>query len=264
MRRGSWFFIAALLTIAGAVAAVLSSCSTSTRTMAAPPEIPGATYAGNKACYECHTNITRVFSASPHAHIHFESAKLQGQTGCESCHGPGSKHIEAGGGRGKFIVNPGKDPTACFQCHLETEAEFKLPQHHPVIEGRMNCVQCHDPHGADIFKTSGGLAMARRNESCAPCHREQTRPFVFEHEALREGCAICHNPHGSINRKLLLEPDPNLCLKCHAQTHGPGVAGGQIYIGHVDHTLLLRQGTCWAAGCHTAVHGSNVHPRMFY
>jgi predicted CXXCH cytochrome family protein len=264
MRRESLLFVAALLTAIFPIATVLSSCSTMTRTVAAPPEIPGATYAGNKACYECHTNITRTFSASPHARIHFEGAKLRGQTGCESCHGPASKHIEAGGGRGKFIVNPGRDPTACFQCHLETEVEFNLPHHHPVIEKRMNCVQCHDPHGADIFKPSGGLAMARRNESCASCHREQTRPFVFEHEALREGCTVCHNPHGSMNRKLLVESDPNLCLKCHAQNQGAGVPSGHIYIGKIDHSAFLRQGTCWSAGCHTAVHGSNVHPRMFY
>ena len=86
----------------------------------------------------------------------------------------------------------------------------------------MSCVQCHDPHGGDILKPKGGLAMARQNESCAQCHREQTRPFVFEHEALREGCAVCHNPHGSINEKMLVESDPNLCLRCHAQVQAPG------------------------------------------
>ena len=238
------------------------SCSTVTRTIVAPPEVPGATYVGNKACFDCHTNITRMFPASAHARVHVEGIRLSGQTGCESCHGPGSKHIESGGGRGRFIVNPGNNPETCFQCHLQTHAEFNLPQHHPVLEKRMNCVQCHDPHGPDIMKPGGGLAMARMNQSCAQCHREQTRPFVFEHEALREGCTVCHNPHGSINRKLLVENDPNLCLKCHAQAQH--VAQGEIYIGHVPHSAFLRQGTCWSAGCHTAVHGSNIHPKMFY
>ena len=54
-------------------------------------------------------------------------------------HGP----LQPGGGIGKFIVNPAKDSSACFKCHLETQAEFHFPQHHPVIEGKMNCVQCH-------------------------------------------------------------------------------------------------------------------------
>jgi predicted CXXCH cytochrome family protein len=252
--------VCALGLMAGS-AFLLDSCSTLSRTIIAPPEIPGATYVGNRACFDCHTNITRIFPSSPHARVHVESAKLVGQAGCESCHGPGSKHIEAGGGRGKFIVNPGKDPSACFQCHLQTQAEFRLPQHHPVVEGKMNCVQCHDPHGADIFKRSSGLAMARLNESCAQCHREQTRPFVFEHEALREGCTVCHNPHGSINRKMLAENDLNLCLRCHAQVQN---VSGEVYIGTSPHTAFLRQGACWSAGCHTAVHGSNVHPRMFF
>src|SRR5215471_3357256 len=110
--RGS--VCAILLTLSGASLALLSSCSTVSRTVVAPPEIPGATYVGNKACYDCHTNISRLFPASPHARVHVESAKIVGQSGCESCHGPGSKHIEAGGGRGKFILNPGKDPGPCF------------------------------------------------------------------------------------------------------------------------------------------------------
>lgn len=250
----------------GCLALVMISCSTVERTIVAPPLIEGATFVGNKACAECHTNIARVFPASPHARIHFEGARLVGSTGCESCHGPGSKHVAAGGGRGRFILNPGRDPEACFSCHLQTHAEFNLPQHHPLIEGRMNCVQCHDPHGSDIMKPAGGLAMARLNESCAPCHREQARPNVYEHEALREGCTTCHQPHGSINAKMLVERDNNLCLKCHAQVQGndPGVGTGRFFIGKVDHTDLFRFGSCWSAGCHTAVHGSQVHPRLFY
>ena len=245
-------------------AAMLLSCANWQGTLVAPPVIEGATFAGNQSCAECHANITRRFPGSPHARVHFEGAKLAGQTGCESCHGAGSKHIQAGGGRGKFIVNPGRNAEACFNCHLATHAEFNLPQHHPVLEGKMNCVQCHDPHGLDIMKPAGrGLQMARLNENCATCHRAQSRPFVFEHEALREGCTTCHNPHGSMNAKLLVERDNNLCLKCHAQVQGAGT-GGTIFIGQIEHTAFIRLGTCWSAGCHSSVHGSQVHPRMLY
>jgi predicted CXXCH cytochrome family protein len=239
--------------------ALLSSCASVDRTLAAPPDIPGATFVGNAACADCHADITRGFSGSAHGRYHRDDVKQAGLTGCESCHGPGSKHVAAAGAR-EFIVNPGREPAACFTCHLETHAEFNLPQRHPVLEGRMNCVQCHAPHGPDIMKPAGGLAMARLNESCAECHRDQARPFVFEHEALREGCVSCHQPHGSINAKLVTQRDANLCLRCHAQVQQPGA----VLVGKTDHSQLLRLGSCWSAGCHTAVHGSNINPKMLY
>lgn len=250
----------ALLVAAGAtLVLLLSSCASVDRTLATPPAVPGATFVGNAACADCHADITRGFAGSAHGRYHRDAAKQAGLTGCESCHGPGSKHIAAAGAR-EFIVNPGREPATCFACHIETHAQFNLPQHHPVIEGRMNCVHCHDPHGTDILKPAGGLAIARRNENCAGCHRDQARPFVFEHEALREGCVSCHQPHGSINAKLVAQRDANLCLRCHAQVQQPGT----ILVGKVDHSQLLRLGSCWSAGCHTAVHGSNINPKMLY
>lgn len=251
-------------TLLALVPVFLISCSTLDRTIVAPPEVDGATFVGNAACVDCHANYTRVFSASPHARIYVETAKVPGNAGCESCHGPGSKHLAVGGGRGKFIINPGKDPQACYSCHLDVHAAFNLPQHHPVREGRMNCVQCHDPHGLDIMKPSRGLGMSRVNEQCAACHREQSKQVVFEHEALREGCTACHEPHGSINQKMLVLPDSNLCLRCHAQVQGPGVRPGQLVIGKIDHTARVSRGSCWTSTCHTAVHGSNVDPQLRY
>jgi predicted CXXCH cytochrome family protein len=250
--------------VAAAATVLLISCSSVERTVTVTPGIPGAAFAGNHACYDCHTNYVRAFPSSAHARVHVENAKLAGLTGCESCHGPGSKHVAAGGGRGKFILNPGKDPAACFECHLQTRAQFHLPQHHPVAEGKMNCVQCHDPHGMDIMKPAGGLAMARADESCAQCHRAQTKPVVFPHEALREGCVACHEPHGSINLKLLRQPDLNLCLRCHAQVQGPGVPSGQLVIGAINHTTFISRGACWSSGCHTAVHGSDINHHFLY
>jgi predicted CXXCH cytochrome family protein len=264
MKPGRMILLRAGLGVAGSVALLLNSCSIAPVTVTAPPVIPGASFVGNKTCAECHKRITRVFPTSAHARIHLEDARAVGQTGCESCHGAASLHVAGGGGRGKFIINPRKDPAACYECHRQEQAEFLLPQHHPVPEKEMNCVQCHDPHGSDILKPTGGLAMGRLSESCAQCHREQTRPFVFEHPAMREGCTACHNPHGSINAKLLIQRDLNLCLKCHAQVQGPSVARGQVYIGNIDHTSYLRMGACWSSGCHTAVHGSNVDVRLRY
>ncbi len=262
IRRSLVIRVSILLIFPIGAALFLISCSAlAPHAVVEPLQIPGAHFVGNQVCFQCHTQITRAFPASPHARMVSENADAPGGTSCEACHGPGSKHVEAGGGA-RFIINPGREPDACFRCHLPVRAEFQLPVHHPVVEGHMNCVQCHDPHGGDIFKPTGsGLAMARMNESCSDCHREQTRPFVFEHPALREGCATCHNPHGSINRALLTQADDNLCFRCHAQTQ---TISGAVFIGATDHTPLLQMGTCWSAGCHTAVHGSDVDPRLRY
>lgn len=244
------------------VCLALISCTTFNGPVALPPRVDGATFVGNQACYDCHTNITRAFPSSVHARLHFQASGLSELSGCESCHGPGSKHVAGGGGKGLFIVNPGRDPSACYDCHQEIHAEFLLPRHHPLPEGKMNCVACHDPHGLDIMKPSGGLAMGRMNESCAPCHRDQSRPFVYIHEALQEGCHSCHQPHGSMNQALLTYRDNNLCLRCHAQVANP--AFNQLVIGWIPHSPRVMEGSCWSAGCHTAVHGSNIDPKLRY
>jgi DmsE family decaheme c-type cytochrome len=218
-------------------------------------------------CAICHEKEVNDFKLTQHARLHIEGegAKVEGQ-GCEGCHGAGSLHVDAGGGKGKFIIS-GQDPEMCFQCHLDKKAEFSLQFHHPVREGRMSCTACHNPHGENIHEPKQ-LHVARVNDDCAQCHREQARPHVFEHEALREGCTTCHNVHGSINPKMLVERDNNLCLKCHAQVASPSLPGS-VFIGQMPHagfapTENLRQGTCFSAGCHTAVHGSDINSHLRY
>jgi predicted CXXCH cytochrome family protein len=249
-----------LVIAVAAISVFIISCATVERVVVAPPMIPGATYVGMETCGTCHEKEVKNFKLTAHARIEIpgEGERVEGQ-GCEACHGPGSLHVDAGGGKGKFIVSPGKDPKACFQCHIEKNAEFSLPYHHPVKEGRMTCNDCHDPHGENIH-TPKGLFVSRVNETCAQCHREQARPRVYEHEALREGCVTCHNVHGSINDKMLVERDNNLCLKCHAETGAAGV----IPIGGGSHNSRVNRGTCFSAGCHTAMHGSDLNPHLRY
>jgi predicted CXXCH cytochrome family protein len=238
-----------------------SSCTSVSRSVVTPPQVEGAHFVGNQQCEDCHAEITRQFPGSVHSRFFKEEPEHHGVSGCESCHGAGSKHIQAGGGKNVFIHNPGKDPQPCLECHQEKHAEFSLPQHHPVLEGQMNCVDCHDPHGRDIFKQPGGLGLARQDQQCAQCHREQTRSFVFVHEGMQDGCTTCHQPHGSINDKMLIQRDSNLCLRCHSQMQ---FDPNQVLVGKMDHSTFLSAGTCWTSGCHTAVHGSMVNPRLLY
>ena len=128
--------------------------------------------------------------------------------------------------------------------------------HHPVLEGKMSCADCHNPHGEDVRPWSA-TSMQGVNEACFKCHKDQQGPFVWEHEALREGCTTCHKVHGSVNDKMLVARDSNLCLRCHTQVNFP-------MIGKQAHGSRLPQGSCFSGGCHTAVHGSNFDEHLRY
>lgn len=231
---------------------LLVGCAVTQRTVVAPPMVAGATFSGSAKCADCHEDVTSNFHDATHAKL-VAPGKNGTEIGCESCHGPGSAHIKAGGGTTN-IVNPGNSPESCFQCHLDKRGEFNLPHAHPVLAGQMSCSDCHDPHGGDAI-LEGGTRFASLNDTCTKCHAQQGGPYVFEHEASREGCVVCHNPHGSMNAKMLKARNANLCLQCHFQQQ---TAPGVILIGGRDHASFLSRGTCWSAGCHESVHGSHV------
>ena len=213
------------------------------------PAMKGATFVGTEICATCHEKEFKEYSLSTHARI-ATADQIEGvPQGCEMCHGPGSIHAENGGGKDS-ILNPRQDPGVCFTCHMDKKMEFRLPYHHPVLEGHMSCADCHNLHGVDARPWTA-TSMEDVNEVCFKCHKEQRGPFVWEHEGLREGCTVCHKVHGSINDKMLLARDANLCLRCHVQTNFPTIGNG------VNHNSNLTQGTCWTAGCHNMPHGSN-------
>lgn len=243
--------IIALAAIIGAVALGMISCATMSRTMLAPPQIAGAEFAGTKSCAECHADLVKNFRTATHAGLKAEGANAK-DIGCETCHGAGSLHNQSGGAA-HTIINPRRSAEVCFQCHLDKRGEFNLASHHPVVEGKMSCGDCHNPHQGGAGKIV--TALATESQTCAQCHTAQGGPFVFEHEAVREGCTTCHAVHGSVNQKMLVTRDASLCLRCHFQQQ---TAGGKIFIGGADHTSRLARGTCWSAGCHEAVHGSHI------
>jgi predicted CXXCH cytochrome family protein len=246
----------------GLWAALLVSCVVADRAILVPPFVPGANIVGSSACTKCHSNITRGFHDATHAHLQLkDDAGQMKNVSCESCHGPGSLHIKAG--TRDTIINPKNAPDTCLQCHTNARSEFSLPHTHPVLAGKISCTSCHDPHSGDANPTTGGTKnlAASVNATCAKCHPAQTGPYVFEHEVMREGCTACHNPHGSVNDKMLKSRNVSLCYQCHFQ---PQANSTNIVHGGVNHNANVIRGACWSAGCHEAIHGSNVNSNLRY
>lgn len=262
LREGRPNWILSLLLGALVIVGIVSCADMGSTQMMAPPQIPGAKYIGSEACEQCHEEIYKGFPTATHYKLKAPGDNAK-NIGCESCHGPGSIHSDSGGAP-NTIINPRKSPETCFQCHTDKRAQFNLPSHHPVIEGKISCGDCHDPHKGSMIR-GGGTEMMSQNDVCAKCHTQQLGPFVFEHEAMREGCTTCHNPHGSVNARLLIARNQTLCLRCHFQQQ---TANGEILIGNFVHVGAGRnffaEGTCWNAGCHEAVHGSQVSPFLRY
>jgi len=220
------------------------------------PEIEGAELIGSAQCQLCHPSVHGELETAVHANVGFFNQDTGMDHRCESCHGAGSMHF-ATGGNIAFIKNPGKDPSICMECHLDKKMAFNLPGAHPLIEGKMSCTHCHEVHTGQAIPDRGH-GMTVQDQACYGCHEQQSGPFVFEHEAMREGCQFCHDPHGSPNDKMLVTRNANLCLQCHLTE----LSDTTIQIGGASHSGLMQMGTCWTAGCHEAVHGSNVSPKL--
>lgn len=136
---------------------------------------------------------------------------------CESCHGPGSDHVQAiVDGRASeaaaLIKNPGRlaprDLIAhCGTCHRPPasephEVDFSDPwntRHQPVYftqsrcfqeSDELTCMTCHDPHGR-VLRNAAGFYRNR----CLGCHADESRsPAAACGEPSQADCANCHMP----------------------------------------------------------------------
>ena len=216
-------------------------------------------------CYACHTPTTKHLQEGGRGNI-----ELPDSSKCLVCHQYNdhermnwafSEHSKAGvecrdchGNHGPKIkkltldlMKTDKLSALCMTCHQDVSARMRLRSHHPVREGALSCVSCHAPHDAKQTSLFG------KNEQCNQCHQNVRGPKVFEHAPVVEDCTICHNPHGSPNRRLLQMAQPMQCLQCHsiaASLHGGTILNG------------AQMRNC--VNCHSAIHGSHSDPKLKY
>jgi DmsE family decaheme c-type cytochrome len=200
--------------------------------------------AQNASCMNCHQADAK--------RTHWDGSTHQTKdVRCTSCH---EVHTEKDKVRDKLT-----QPEVCFTCHKEQRAQISKPSRHPILEGKMSCSDCHNPHG------SVGPKLMRRDsvvETCYTCHMEKRGPFVHTHEPVADDCSNCHNPHGTVVESMLKVRAPFLCHQCHTPHGGliPQLKGAQASaptdaMTGKSTTNLTQGRSC--LNCHTQVHGTN-------
>ena len=224
--------------------------------------------AASEACLTCH--------AGKENHNNFRRGEhWRNNIGCTDCHSPhGTNHGDFKPASITFVgevakQNPDKatnlmlrqsEPQLCMSCHNETKSQFTKPFHHKVLEGAMNCSDCHNPHGG--YEQKQVKLAVGADAACVKCHANKQGPFVYEHAPLKvEGCATCHTPHGASNSKMLKRPQVRqLCLECHSSITNPSDdLAPNAPSFHNQATVRYLECTV----CHAAIHGSNTNKDFF-
>jgi DmsE family decaheme c-type cytochrome len=185
-----------------------------------------AHYVGSETCLTCHADQAAQFEKTLMGRI---GKTQKGKFSCESCHGPGSAHVEAGGGPGVITFRPNdlsrtaeENNAICLACHKRGDRTNWQGSMH---ESRgLMCTNCHT-----IMKNvsrKNQLKTAFEPKTCFQCHKDRrAQMFRSSHMPLREGkivCSDCHNPHGSFTASMVRENSINdNCYKCHAEKRGP-------------------------------------------
>ena len=184
-------------------------------------------------CLKCHTR-----NATFNLHAFVGGAHAMNDVSCFNCH-----NVHAGP---YLITEPEDTKDICLKCHPQQQAEFSLVSHHPVLEKKVFCTDCHDPHGT---MNEGLLREDTLKETCTRCHGDLEGPFAFEHADLSEDCSVCHTPHGSVNDKLLVVSQPFLCLQCHGG-HRTSSASFNLETKGAYYTRCTD--------CHSQIHGTDL------
>lgn len=187
---------------------------------------PDAEYVGSETCLECHDTIYRTLKKTPHINLNLTKDTYQIDY-CESCHGPGSDHIddpEVKSSIRSYKQSTSEESTSvCLSCHQKSShfRRFRGEKHYQTGE---SCTTCHSVHQTN---PRDSLISIQPEKLCFNCHQEKEAAFNLPyHHKVKEGrmtCWSCHDPHNvevssqGIGRKKIYER----CFDCHPAQKGP-------------------------------------------
>jgi DmsE family decaheme c-type cytochrome len=192
----------------------------------APASPPAAEFVGSDTCLACHEGRDKGITGTPHGRVSHPRSPAAAQ-GCESCHGPGSRHLEDPSNdtliRKFSKMSPRAAGETCRSCHTSaSHASWEGSAHDAR---NLSCQSCHSVH--EPKSTKSQLKAKTQTDLCAGCHRVQANKTKrVSHMPVAEGkmeCGSCHNPHGATNVKLLKVGNwiNESCYSCHAEKRGP-------------------------------------------
>jgi Tfp pilus assembly protein PilF len=170
-------------------------------------------------CMFCHN----AYAAAPEEKLSYWRSQtfpraLPEGIGCQRCHGPGAKHVQAQ--TRETIINPVRLGTRlrndiCYECHMQPTVIISGLRKfgRDVYSFRPGQPLDEYAHRLDIDEE--GMPRAERFEiNHHPYRLEQSR--CFTESAGRLSCLTCHDPHRKVS-------DPahyrKACMSCHAAPH---------------------------------------------
>ena len=139
-------------------------------------------YADPNSCGNCHQDKHSAWVESKHSTV-----------SCENCHGPGEIHVEK---QTSMVVDTSRE--SCAVCHTRLIARpSEFPQVDLAQHGSESaCVTCHNPHDP-VGATSVMPVVTHTLEGradCLICHDTGSiKPFPHDHEGRsQDNCLNCH------------------------------------------------------------------------
>jgi DmsE family decaheme c-type cytochrome len=195
---------------------------------ASPAQAPPSarTYVGEDTCVGCHDTEGKTLQQTLHGKAQNPHSPAAAK-GCESCHGPGSAHVEDPSQpdsiRRFTTMKPRDVSDTCLECHSRgNHTQWKGSMHDAR---NLSCTTCHSVHSPKSDKSQ--LKAVSIVETCVSCHTtEVNKQQRLGHMPVREGkmtCTTCHNPHGTTNVRMLRVGNwvNETCTGCHAEKRGP-------------------------------------------